>query len=171
MSSVNKYEVTKDLFPKFAAAINSQGLRITGKYVLALFAQACHESGYFTNRLAQDANNVFSMKYPKTRPDTYIDAVMIYDGDQYAAYDTLERAIWDRIDLDIYNGTDKYVQDVKKYMIEVQSKGYAEDTRYVELWQGVYDEISSILGVEPDKEATGFGIVVLVLLALSLVSL
>lgn len=102
-------------------------------YADVLYAQALHESGHFTSNIYQNTNNCFGMKQPKVRPTTSLGGWTGTNGVKWANYTDVSSSIEDRILWDGYNKIKfpETPEEVKQYMQNVQSKGYAEDPQYI----------------------------------------
>jgi hypothetical protein len=126
-------------------------------YNRVLFAQAYHETGNFTSRIFREAKNFFGMRPAQTRQKFYSDTLTTSNGN-FAAYSGFFDSVRDRMDLDDYNGinTDlKTKDDVLQYMMQVQSKGYAIENDYVDVWLNVYNNLFENKPFGPQEDTYG----------------
>jgi hypothetical protein len=126
-------------------------------YNRVLFAQAFHETGNFTSRIFREAKNMFGMRPAQSREKFYIDTLTTSNG-VFASYSGFFDSIRDRMDLDDYNdlNTDlRNKDDVLQYMMQVQAKGYAIETDYVDAWLNVYNNLFENKPYGPQEDTYG----------------
>lgn len=106
------------------------------RYVVALFAQAIHETGTFTSDLCTNHNNLYGMKKSGggRNQGSFTNE---FTPSGFAKYPSKAFSIGDRLDLDDNFGRSCQIsspQEMCVYMLEVQNGGYAEETDYVIIW-------------------------------------
>jgi hypothetical protein len=97
---------------------------------IAIVRQSQLESGNYTSSLFKNANNLFGMKKPRIRKTLSNEGSYLLPEGEFATFDTLAESVLDRVLWDQYFkiNIDLSVLD---YLVEVQSKGYAEDPNYI----------------------------------------
>ena len=110
------------------------------KFPDVVFAQAVLESGNFTSKLFQSANNLFGMKIPTKRESTAIGQTKSgyskYDDWNFSVYDYF---LWQEYMLK------KHGDLTKSQYLALLGKIYAEDKRYVSSIKRVISEHKTIL--------------------------
>ena len=130
-------------------------------YVAILYAQAVHETGYFSSTLYKEHNNLFGMKPAQMRPQFY-DSVVTLGNETFASYSSLEQSFKDRKNLDENNqpfgvqtlannpfgsmvvlvgSAIEFEQYPFNYMQSVLDKGYATDPNYLQKWENIYNDV------------------------------
>jgi hypothetical protein len=118
--SLRKKRAIPDQVKPFDQNHNSPYWRKLRYYISA---QADHETGGFTSRLALDQNNVTGMNIPKQRP-----FVGFKDSGPYMRYKDWNQSIEDLLLWMNYTGFPVYVADSRQYVQELKKRGYFEDT-------------------------------------------
>lgn len=88
-------------------------------------AQARHETGDFTSRLAVELNNLFGMKRPVIRP-------FFGSGGQvgqFAEYENYRQSVQDLMAWMDYTGFPLAVSGSAQYVAELKKRGYFEDSQ------------------------------------------
>lgn len=151
-------------FDQFFGIFNQSPAQGNRVYAMALYAQAVLETGNFTSRLFKDHNNMFGMNPAKVRTRFYDDVTSSSEGSK-ASYASPTQSMLDRVDLDFYNKVSlpTQVDEVRRYMSVVQSKGYATDASYVAKWAEVLKRLadSDVIGdanedFDDEPETAGF---------------
>ena len=110
------------------------------KFPDVVFAQAVLESGNFTSKLFQSANNLFGMKIPSKRESTAIGQTKSgyskYDDWNFSVYDYF---LWQEYMLK------KHGDLTKSQYLALLGKIYAEDKKYVSSIKRVIGEHQRIL--------------------------
>ena len=130
-------------------------------YTALLYAQAVHETGYFSSTLFKEHNNLFGMKPAQMRPQFY-NSVVTLGNETFASYSNLEQSFKDRKNLDENNqpygvqtlasnpfgsmvvlvgSAVEFSQYPYKYMQSVLQKGYATDPNYLQKWENIYNDV------------------------------
>lgn len=125
------------------------------EYTVCLYAQACHETGFFTSNVWKEKRNLFGMKasckrFPfwdehpiRVGGPQHIDKIndrkhiqktitCKEPGKYYASYSEPGLSLTDRLHWDLYNGIS--YTTASEYMDFVLAKGYAEDKDYKRKW-------------------------------------
>lgn len=98
-----------------------------------ILAQADLESGGFTNRLAVEGNNVFSMKMPRQRQTTAVGTITAEGGAVFARYASLADGVRDYFIRQRYFNVPN-TSDPVGYMVATVESGYATDPNYLIAW-------------------------------------
>jgi flagellum-specific peptidoglycan hydrolase FlgJ len=105
-----------------------------------VFAQAVLESGNFTSKLFQSANNLFGMKIPSVRESTAIGQTK----SGYSKYDDWNFSVYDYFLWQDYMFK-KHGDLTKSQYLALLGRIYAEDKRYVSSIKRVIGEHQRIL--------------------------
>lgn len=98
-----------------------------------ILAQADLESGGFTNRLAVEGNNVFSMRMPRQRQTTAVGTITAEGGAVFARYASLADGVRDYFIRQRYFDIPNTADPVA-YMVATLESGYATDPNYLVAW-------------------------------------
>jgi len=100
-----------------------------------LIAQAKHETGNFTSNVFKQANNLFGMRIPQTRPSLRSGYFIARDGSKYSKYKTVLDSAKD-MRLYLENQNFPVPGDLFQYVAGLKNRGYFGDS-FINYLKGV----------------------------------